>query len=372
MLSGICGRAGSLACLSLLFLTPAWSQQSAVDKLIAQGHYARARPLVQTALEKHPQDISALIALSTIQWAYGQLDASTSTAERAVLAADGSAAAHAQLLNTLGAKLASSKVGSLEKMGLSRRFHKEADRTLQLDPNNLYAHEALTRFYWYAPAIAGGSKAKARQMADKLVQLDGVRGYALKAELDATETDTAKTQSPAQFNVQSDWRQAAAASPDSYAARVGLGSALLAAGGEHLRGVEDEARKALALDPSRAAAYRLLAAVYVATARWDDLDAHLRRARAAVPDDLGAEFIAAQTILDRNIETQWSRAEEYLRNYLKQPSEGLEPTQATAHWRLAAVLEKQGRKSAALGELELALHLDPSLDGAKQQLKSLR
>ena len=111
-----------------------------------------------------------------------------------------------------------------------------------------------------------------------------------------------------------------------------------------MREAEDEARKALALDPSRVAAYRLLAAVYVTTARWDELDANLKRARAAVPDDLGAEFIAAQTILDRNIGSQWSRAEEYLRNYLKQPSEGLEPTLAIAHWRLATVLEKEGRK----------------------------
>ena len=367
MLPGIYARAGSLACLSLLFFLPAWSQQSAADKLIAEGHYARARPIVQAALEKHPQDIAALVALSTIQWAYGQLDASTGTAEKAVLAADGSAAAHAQLLNTLGAKLASSKIGSIEKMSLARRFHKEADRTLQLDPNNLYAHEALARFYWYAPAIAGGSRAKARQMLDKLVHLNVVRGYALKAELDATETGAAKT--PAA--VQSDWRQATAASPESYEALVGLGGSLLTAGSDQ-RGAEDEARKALGLDPSRAAAYRLLAALYVTTARWDDLDANLKRARAAVPDDLGAEFIAAQTILDRNLGTQWSRAEAYLRNYLKQPSEGLEPTLATAHWRLATVLEKQGRTDAARSELQIAVTLDPSLEQARQQLKRLR
>jgi Tfp pilus assembly protein PilF len=223
------------------------------------------------------------------------------------------------------------------------------------------------RFYWYAPAIAGGGKAKARQMLEKLVQLDAVRGYALKAELDATEKDSASLAA-----IQSDWKQAAATSPDSYAARVGLGGSLLNAGGDHLRGAEDEAHKALALDPSRADAYRLLAAVYVTAARWDHLDAHLKRARSAVPDDLGAEFIAAQTILDRNIASQWTRAEEYLRDYLGQPTEGLEPTLATAHWRLATVLEKQGRTSAALNELQLALNLDPSLDGAKQQLKRLR
>lgn len=366
MLSGTFARAANAAGLSLLLFTPASSQQSPADKLIAGGHYNRAKPLVRAALEKHPQDINALVALSTIQWAFGQLDASTSTAEKAVLAGDGSAVAHAQLVNTLGAKLANSKVGSIEKMSLARRFRKEADRTLQLDPNNLYAHEALVRFYWYAPAIAGGGKAKARQLVDRLVQLDATRGYALKAELDATETDKSKSVAA----VQSDWKRAMAANPDSYAAHVGLGGCLLTS--DTLRGAEDEAKKALTLDPSRIASYRLLAAVYVTTARWDNLDAELKRARAAVPDDLGAEFVAAQTILERNVGSQLTRAEEYLRNYLNQPSEGLEPTMATAHWRLGIVLEKEGRKSAALKELEIAIHLDSSLDGAKRDINRLR
>jgi tetratricopeptide (TPR) repeat protein len=364
VLSCSCTRAWSIACLSLLLSSLAWSQQSAADKLIAEGHYNRARPLVQAALEKRPQDVDALIALSTIQWSYGQLDAATATAERALLAAEGSAAAHAQLLNTLGAKLASRKVSSFEKFGLARRFRQEADRTLQLDPNSLYAHEALARFYWYAPAIAGGGKTKARQSLDRLVQLDAARGYALKAELDATESNSAA--------VQADWQRAVAANPRSYTAKIGLASSFLAAGGERLRPAEAQAEIALALNPSRIASYRLLAAVYVATARWDSLDAILRRARVAVPDDLGAEFTTAQSILDHNIGSQWTRAEQCLRNYLAQPSEGLGPSMAMAHWRLGTVLEKEGRRGDALRELETAVNLDPSLDEAKKDLKRLR
>jgi len=367
MPSGTCARAGSLACLSLLLFVPAWSQQSATDKLIDEGHYARALSLVQVALEKHAQDVNALVALSAIQWAFGQLDASTDTAQTAVLAAGESAAAHAQLLNALGAKLASSKIGIIEKLNLAPRFHKEADRTLQLDPDNLYAHEALARFYWYAPAIAGGGRSKARRLVNRLVQLDVVRGYALKAELDLTEPDRAKSLAA----VQSDWRQAVAANSGSYVAHVGLAGCLLTPGNDKLREAEDEARKALSLDPSRIAAYRLLAALYVTTARWDDLAVVLKRARAAVPDDLAPEFVAAQTILDSNIMSQMTRAEEYLRTYLTQPSEGLEPTVAMAYWRLGMVLEKEGRKSAALEELRIAINLDASLDGAKKDFQRL-
>lgn len=368
MLSGICVRTGNISCLLMLLFIPSWSQQFPADKLISEGHYGRARHIVQAALEKNPQDVNALVQLSTIQWAFGQLDASTTTAERAVAAADGSAKAHAQLLNTLGAKLASSKTSTLDKMILTRRFHKEADRTLQLDPINLYAHEALTRFYWYAPGMAGGSKAKARQWLNKLLQLDAVRGYGLKAELDATESDKTRSLSA----VQADWKQAVAADSASYAAHVGFARSLLASGSDKLNKAEDEAKIALALDPSRVESYRLLAAMYVTTARWDYLDATLRRARAAVPDDLAAEFIAAQLILDRNIASQWSRAEQHLRNYMKQPCEGLEPTMAIAHWKLGIVLEKEGLRSAALKELEIAVELDPTLDEARKDLNTIR
>lgn len=285
-----------------------------------------------------------------------------------MLAADGSAAAHAQLLNTLGAKLASSRTGTFEKLGLTHRFRKEADRTLELDPKNLYAHEALARFYWYAPAMAGGGNAKARQWVDKLMQVDAARGYELKAELDATESGKAMCL-PA---VQEDWEHAVAANPKSYEAYSGLGQCFLAGGSNRVKEAEGEAKKILALDPSRIDSYRLLATVYATTARWDQLDAALRSARGAVPDDLTAEFLAAQTILDRNIGSQWARAEEYLRDYLRQPNEGLEPTMAMAHWKLGIVLEKEGRKGAALQELELAVSLDSSLDGAKKDLKRLR
>ncbi|HEX3473231.1 MAG TPA: tetratricopeptide repeat protein, partial [Silvibacterium sp.] len=88
----------SITCLSLLLLTQAWSQQSVTNKLLADGHYWRAQPLVQATLQKNPQDVDALIALSTILWSYGQLEAATATAEKAVMAADASAFAHAQLL----------------------------------------------------------------------------------------------------------------------------------------------------------------------------------------------------------------------------------------------------------------------------------
>jgi tetratricopeptide (TPR) repeat protein len=343
-----------------LLLTSAWAQQSAAN-LIAGQHYRRAEPMVRATLAKQPQDIEALVELSTIEWSYGDLDKAQATAEKAVSIADGSAAAHAQLVNILGAKLAG-KSGTMEKLSLSRRFRREAERTLQLDPNNVYAHEALARYSWYAPSLAGGDKSKAMQMVEQVIHLDSTRGYALKAELDATQSSD---------KVLTDWKQAVAAQPASYLAHAGLGNCLLS-GGESWKGAEEEARRAIAIDPSRMMAYRLLAAVYAGTQQWQKLDLVIHEARAAVPDDLGAEFTAAHTILEKNLQNQFARAEEYLRNYLAMPSEGLEPSAAVAHWQLGLILEKEGRRSTALQEVQAAAGLDPSLDGARHDAKRLQ
>lgn len=318
--------------------------------------------MVRATLAKQPQDIEALVELSTIEWSYGDLDKAQATAEKAVSIADGSAAAHAQLVNILGAKLAG-KSGTMEKLSLSRRFRREAERTLQLDPNNVYAHEALARYSWYAPSLAGGDKSKAMQMVEQVIHLDSTRGYALKAELDATQSSD---------KVLTDWKQAVAAQPASYLAHAGLGNCLLSGGGESWKGAEEEARRAIAIDPSRMMAYRLLAAVYAGTQQWQKLDLVIHEARAAVPDDLGAEFTAAHTILEKNLQNQFARAEEYLRNYLAMPSEGLEPSAAVAHWQLGLILEKEGRRSTALQEVQAAAGLDPSLDGARHDAKRLQ
>jgi Tfp pilus assembly protein PilF len=355
-------RSGISIALPLLLSAQLCAQQSAA-KLIADQHYRRAEPLVRAALEKQPRDVEALVELSTIQWSYGDLDKAQATAESAVTAADNSAAAHAQMVNILGAKMASKKTGSMEKMGLSRRFRKEAERTLQLDADNIYAHEALARYYWYAPSMAGGDKARAMQFVDQIIRGDSTHGYALKAELDATQ-DKQKALA--------DWKQAVAAQPESYLAHTGLGNSLLNAGGENWKAAEAEAERAIAIDPSRIAAWRLLAIIYAGTQQWQQLDAAIHRARAAVPDDPGAEFAAAQTILDKNIQSQFARAEEYLRSYLNTPVEGLEPSAAVAHWQLGLVLEKEGRRSTALQEVQAAAGLDPSLDGARRDAKRLQ
>ncbi len=343
-------------------------QQSAADKLIAEGHYLRAQPLVQEALGRNPKDVHSLAQESILRWAFYQENEFLAEAQKVVVAADNSAEAHAQLANALGEKLASGSAGMMARMSAARGFRKEAERTLELNPGNADALQDMAEYYWHAPEFAGGDKEKARQMVERLMRVDSVRAYALRAEFAADATDTAARKSA----VEAIWQQAVAARPDSYRARAGLAQSYLAEGGDKLRLAEMEAKKAVALNASRIGGYRLLADVYATEGRWSDLDAVLRQARAQVPDDLSPMYEAAQSVLVTNAARQLGRAETYLRDYLQQPAEGQEPTLGAAHWRLGLVLEKEGKKSDAVRELQTAVNMDPSLDGAKKDLKRLR
>jgi hypothetical protein len=354
----------------LVFISaPVFAQRlTTADALIAEAHYLRALPLTQAALRKNPNDVQTLIQKSVLDWAFFRFDDAISTAEHAVALAGQSAAAHTQLTNALGAKLVASTAGTFEKMSLARRFRKEADLSLQLDPNSLDALEDSARFYHDAPGIVGGDKARAQQLADRVSHLDPARGAALKAgfvaadEKDKTKRDAA---------IESLWKAAVAASPNSADAHAGLSAAYFDEGPARFTLAESEARRAIALNPARIAAYRQLAVLYATTARWGELEKLLKQAQAAVPDNLSPAYQAARVILTGNTSAQLSRAEQYLRTYLAQPAEGEEPSHADAHWRLGLILEKQGRRSDAIQELQAAVHEDSSLEGAKKDLKRL-
>ncbi len=358
----------SLALLGVLIAAPLPAQQTAAaDALIADAHYLRARPITQAVLQKSPDDLQAIIQSSVLSWAFFHFDEAIAIAEKAVAMADQNAEAHTQLSNALGAKLVSSSAGTFEKMSLARRFRKEADRSLELDPKSLDALEDSARFYWGAPGVVGGDKARAQQLANRVTQQDAARGAALKAGFAADEKDKTRRDATAVAL----WKAATAAQPDNADTHAGLGAALFEEGSNRYTESEAEERRAIALKPTRIAPYRQLAVLYATAGRWDDLEKLLKQSRTAIPDNLSPDYHAARIILTTNAADRLNRAEQYLRAYLAQPAEGEEPSHAAAHWRLGLVLEKEGRKSDAIQELRDAVHEDSSLEEAKKDLKRL-
>jgi hypothetical protein len=98
----------------------------------------------------------------------------------------------------------------------------------------------------------------------------------------------------------------------------------------------------------------------------------LRRAEAAIDDDLSPYVSAARALLHEGVNLP--TAEAWLHKYLNETKEP-EPTAppfAAVHWSLGLVFEKLGRTEEAKRELETAVRLNPEFEPAREDLKRFK
>lgn len=332
------------AILLALLASACIAQDGPPDGLIKSGHWKRARALVERRLLEAPDDPQALFLLSQIRNAFGDRNSPPELAERAVRLDGREARYHRQLAEVQG--LIAQHAGAIQQLLLARRFRKEIDTALLLDPHDTQAIRDLMEFYLVAPGIAGGDPKKADALARRILAIDAAEGFLAQARIAAFKQD--------QRGTESQLRRAADVRPPSYAARMALADVFLAAGHRKEGDAEDLAHQALALDDGRVDAYRVLAVVYAGRGEWRTLEATLAAARQKVPDDYAPYYRAAERILADGADA--ARAEQYLRTYLSQEREGNQPTAADAHWKLGVAMQAQGRD--ALQEWKLAAQLD--------------
>ena len=347
----------------LLVCLPAVAADPSTAALIEQGHYKRAQTILTERFKANPNTARSYCEMSKISEAFHQWDDAIRQAEKAAALDPKNAEFRAAVADAVGSKLSAGSMGVFEKMSLARRFKKEAELALQLDPNNIEANEDLMEFHLDAPAILGGDKKKAAELADRMVRVNPVRGYLMKFEFASHEKHSAELETLLQ--------QAISADPKSYFARTQAANFYLSKGEAGWAQVEERAKQAMQIDRGRAAAYTALATLYAQQSRWRDLDAVLQDSQREVPDDLAPFYQAAKTLLIGNQDQELPRAEKYVRHYLSQPPEGNEPSPAAAHWRLGLILEKEEHKDQARDELREALRLEPSFEPATKDLKRL-
>src|SRR3989442_5343887 len=254
------------------------------------------------------------------------------------------------------------EAGPMKGVGLARRFRREAETAVRIDPRSVDARFDLMMFCLKAAGIAGGDKKRARALADTILLLDPVRGQIAQGRLALEQKDSVRA---GEF-----YRKAVEADPKSREAQMAAAAYYAGSSQKKWDLGEQHARAALDLDPTRASPYAVLAGIYAHLERWPDLEAILERAEKECPDNLYPGYQAGRTLLVDGHDL--ARAERCFRRYLSAEPEGLTPTLAQAHWRLGLVLEKQGRVPEALSELETALRLDPGLEDAKKDLKRLK
>ena len=350
------------AVLVVLLVWPAGRALAAdeIATLIDDGHYRRAQALIDARAAAQPDDATTLYLRARMLLIAGDAAAALPLAERAATLAPRNADHRYLVAQCVGTQ--AQRSGALKGLGLAKRFKREAEAALMLDPRSGETFEGLIEFYSAAPGIAGGNDKRAVALAESLVAIDPARGRLAQARLFFRDKKDDRGEAAL--------RQALAADPNSYRVRMTLARFLADDTRKKWSEAEDHLKSALTIEPDRAGAYASLAGLYAHLERWEDLDRILAASERALPANLSPHYQAARTLLGDDREHP--RAERLLRKYLAQEPEIGAPTPAHAHWRLGLVIEKQGRRPEALAEVQTALRLKPDLDDAKKDLKRLK
>jgi tetratricopeptide (TPR) repeat protein len=339
-----------------------YSAEPKVESLMENGHWKRARDFAEAAYKANPNDARVNYVMARVRHEFEKLDDAAKFGEAAVRLDSKSSPAHRELGEIYADQ--AEHVSFIKQLGFARKVRAEFDAALAIapkDPDNLFDRML---YYLQAPGVVGGDKKKAAEIANDLIKIDPVRGYLALVRIARADKEDAKLEGL--------YARAVESNPASYQARIALGGFYLS--GAHLNPskAEEQCKPALDLNPDRIDAYRFLALALVLQKRLDDAAKLIARAESAIPDDLSPYVYAARGMLREG--TDLGKAEAYLNKYLnetKDPEPGA-PSIAGAHWSLGLVLEKQGRKNEARGELETALKIKPDFEPAKKDLKRLK
>jgi tetratricopeptide (TPR) repeat protein len=361
-----------ILCLAGVLTFSAFAADPDAESLIRNGHWKRAREAAEAHYRTHPNDARDAYLLARVRRAFESFSQEVTFAEMAVRLDPKTSAYHRELGLAYLHQVENSSM--LKAIGLMRRCRTELDAALAIapnDPDNLF--EKMD-FLLQAPAVAGGDKKKAVEVANELLKIDPARGYLALARTAWKQKEFGKLEGL--------YRKATEVSPQSYEAQVALAGLYLgnpvvpddssSRSRANLGMAEQHARAALDLNADRIDAYRILVDALVSQKRFDDTGRTLTRSEEAVPDDLSPYVTVARAMLRQGVE--FAKAETYLRKYLtqtKEPEPGA-PLLAGVHRSLAMLYEKEGRQAEARGELETALRLKPDFEAARRDLKRLK
>jgi tetratricopeptide (TPR) repeat protein len=353
------GRLRLSALLALVLAVATLASAATPEQLVDDGHFKQARALLDRQLQSNPNDPQLNWLAARIHRAFGDIPGAINYAQRAVQLAPQKADYHLTLAELQGRLAQQSSM--LKQAILARTIHKELETAYQLEPTNLDAKWGLLEYYWLAPAIVGGDKAKARTMATDIGKLNAAQGFVAQAVIAADEKRIA--------DVERNYRKAIELDPKNYDARISLAQFYYGDDQKKYDLAEEQYRAAVKINPSRIEGYNGLAAIYAQRGQWPQLDSVLADSERQISDNF-QPFYAAGTVL-LNSGKDLPRAERYLRRYMGQEAEGNAATLPEAHWRLGQVLDKQGRRPEAIAELNTAVKMNPYLDAAKKDLKRL-
>lgn len=165
--------------LLLILLLPgfivAQSSFEKAEKYFNAEQFSKAKPLFQSYLKTHPNDLRTKEYLGDIAGYAKDWDTAISYYEELVTEVPNNANYHFKTGGAMGMKaLEISRIRALSYVGDIRKHFETAAR---LDPNHIETRWALVEFYIQLPGIIGGSERKAIKYANELLKISPVDGY---------------------------------------------------------------------------------------------------------------------------------------------------------------------------------------------------
>ena len=327
-------------------------------------HWKRLKALVEPRVAANPNDAEAQWLLSRVRMAYQDLTARSRRPRKRWRSTPKNADYHWQLAQVVGELASNASV--FKQIGLAKRYKREVEAALAINPKHTGSLTGLMEFYNRAPGIVGGDKKKAASIAGP----DHGHQQGGRLHRESPPADAVRIRRRSRRVSSRLWVQAVQADPTRFEPHINLAS--IYAGGTSPRWelAEKEALPAKKIDPDRTGAVFDPGRSLCGGERWAELDAILAEAEkdhSRQPDAVPARVDSAH-----HGGKDLARAERYARKYLSQEPEPNATTLAVAHWRLGTILEKAGQKPDAIAELQTALKLDPKFEQAQKDLKRLK
>jgi Tfp pilus assembly protein PilF len=302
----------------LIFAVSAFAADAALD-LLAAGRVDDAILKLSGRINSSPNDAASYNLLCRAYFSVSNWDRAIAACEKAVSLDPNNSEFHLWLGRTYGEKADS--VSFFSAAGLAKKVRNEFEKAVALDPKNWAARTDLAEFYLEAPGIVGGGQGKARAQADALDSLNPAKAHWVRARLAEKNKDNATA--------------------------------------------EKEYRAAIASSHGGANAWLNLAGFFRKTGRFDDMHDALKHAAAAPMDQPEVLVDAASTLLRANRDLPF--ATQLLRRYLASNTVEQAPP-FKAHYMLGNILEKQGDRSGAAQEYQIALAMAKDFGRAREAL----
>jgi tetratricopeptide (TPR) repeat protein len=297
-------------------------------QLLQSGHADQALQLLNSQIQRNPNDAAAYNLLGRVYFQIEQWDDAIRAAEKSVALAPDSSEYHQWLARIYGEKAdVVGKLHPVSAISLVRKVKAEFEKAVALDPEgkNLSARSDLAEFYLEAPYIMGGDKTKARKLAEFVMNKDAVLGHYMLGRLN--EKQNVKDRA------------------------------------------EEEYKAAIQASDNLARYWVSLASFYRRVGRLDDMQAALDKSLTAKREQGIALFDGASLLLTAG--RNFPQAIKMFRQYLSLEDPTEDGPTFEAHYLLGTLLEKQGDIKEAIAEYRAALALASEYKPAQDALARL-